>query len=115
MGQEEADRFRQPVSKLYKDVLAAYAFYLTAMLASGFAREKKKVPRTAESSPLALFGVALLISLLWNGFVIGRIAQMAFWHSLDIQTLSEWLDWLTKDFGWLATPWLVFYFGSERS
>jgi hypothetical protein len=108
---ESVDRFRQPIDKLYKDVLLVYAAFLTPMLASGFAQKKTF---SAEQDRHRLFFAALFISLGWNIFVIYKIGQMSFAHNLEIQVLSESLDSWAKDTTWLITPFLVYYFGSEH-
>jgi hypothetical protein len=107
---ELGDHFRQPIKKLYGDVLATYAFYLTTMLASGFTKKSA----SGADARLTRFWIVLLISGFWNLLVFWRIFQMTFGHSLDIEALSEWLDSWTKESAWLITPGLVYYFGSEQ-
>jgi hypothetical protein len=104
--------WREPIRKLYMDLLAMYASPLTTMFAIAFARKRVPMPRRNSSSH---FAVAMLLSLLWNGIMVAQISRMSLLHALDIQSLAESISILPGALSFLVTPALAFYFTREQS
>jgi hypothetical protein len=106
------ETWREPINKLYLDLLAIYAPPLTTMLAIGFARKPNSSPRQRSSAPYVF---AICASLLWNGIVIVQNSRLSVFHTLDIQSFAGFLPILPGGLSFLVTPFLAFYFSSEQS
>jgi len=106
------EAWREPIDKVYRDLLALYAPPLTTMLAIAFARKSNTSSRLQSSAP---FVIAILSSLIWNGTVIVQNVRMSLLHALDIQSFASFLPLLPGELSFLITPFLAFYFSSEQS
>jgi hypothetical protein len=104
--------WREPIDKLYRDLLAMYATPLTTMLAIGYARKPGPSGRLRSGAP---FVIAIFSSLVWNGIVIVQNVRMSCFHALDIQSFASFLPILPGGLSFLVTPFLAFYFSSEQS
>ena len=104
--------WREPIDKLYRDLLALYAIPLTTMLAIVYARKPNSSPRLRSGAP---FAIAILSSVVWNGIILVQNVRMSLLHSPDIQTVTGFLPILPGELSFLVTPILAFYFSSEQS
>jgi len=105
------DGWREPIDKVYRDLLAMYAPPLTTMLAIGFARKPKTSSLKSSSVP---FVIAICSSVAWNGIVMIQNVRMSVFNRLDIQSFSSFLPLLPGGLSFLVTPFLAFYFSSEH-
>jgi hypothetical protein len=105
------DTWREPINKLYLDLLAIYGAPLTTMLAIGFARRPSSSPPQRSSGR---YWFAICASLLWNGIVIVQNTRLSVFHTLDIQSFESFLPILTGGLSFLVAPFLAFYFSSEK-
>jgi hypothetical protein len=106
------EAWREPINKLYLDLLAIYAPPLTTMLAIGFARKPNSSPPPQRSFAPYMFAISA--SLLWNGIVIVQNVRLSMLHALDIQSFASFLPILPGGLSFLVTPFLAFYFSSEQ-
>lgn len=103
-------------SKIYLDdlkaiLLALFAVYsipLGIMSGGAFARSAL---HDGESSPGPV-GVAVLLSLLWNAVLLGRVLLFAVAQSDDVDALREWIATVTASSSFLVAGALTFYFSS---
>jgi len=109
--QSPPDTWRDPIHKLYKDVLAMYVPPLTTMLAIGFATTSTSTPRTRSSGP---FCWAIVLSCFWNVTMLAQILRLVFVTGLEIQQLIEILPVFPGTLTFLTTPFLAFYFASSK-
>jgi hypothetical protein len=105
------EAWREPINKLYLDLLAIYVPPLTTMLAIGFARKPSSSPPQGSSGPYVF---AICASLLWNVIVIVQNTRLSVFHTLDIQSFASFLPILTGGLSFLVAPFLAFYFSSEK-
>lgn len=105
------EALRDPINKLYLDLLAIYGPPLTTMLAIGFAKKRSSSPPQGYSGPYAF---AICASLLWNGIVIWPNLRLSVFHTLDIQSFTSFLPNLAGGLSFLVAPFLAFYFSSEK-
>lgn len=103
--------WREPIDKVYTDLIALYAPPLTTMLAIGFARKTNTSSRT---SSLFSFLLAICLSVGWNGIVVIQNSRMSVLNRLDIQSFVSFLPVLPGRLSFLVTPLLAFYFSSEH-
>jgi hypothetical protein len=106
-------------SKIYLDdlksimlaLLAVYSVPLGIMSGGMFARSAGRDARDA-GGPV---GAAIILSLVWNLLLLGRVAVFALASSDDVDALRDWVTTISTGGSFLVAGALAYYFSSDEA
>jgi hypothetical protein len=108
-GSDQPERWREPINGLYTDLITIYGAPITTMLAIMFAKRAPGIPRGRGP-----FVSAILLSSVWNLFLLFQISRLAVFQAVDIHTLTDLMG-VVRSLSFLTNPVLAFYFSSGHS